>query len=68
MAKEHRIVYACELCLRLSEEPDTCHGRPMLRLDAGCPGDKCTKPIESADERLLTHAPRWWILRHANRI
>jgi hypothetical protein len=63
MTQEHRVVYMCEVCLRCSTQPETCHSRPMLRCDAGCPGDDCTKPLESTDGRLLTHAPRWWILR-----
>jgi hypothetical protein len=68
MPEEERIIYMCEVCLRCSEEPGTHHGRPMIRCDAGCPGDECTKPLESVDGRLLTRAPRWWIFRRRSRI
>ncbi len=61
MGQEHRIVYLCEVCLRASAVADVCHGRPMVRCDAGCPGDDCTRPVEAEDGRALTHAPRWWI-------
>ncbi len=68
MTQEHRIVYVCEICLRMSAEPGTCHDRPMLRCDAGCPGDDCTRPVESPQGKWLTHAPRWWIFRRDRRI
>jgi len=63
-----RIVYMCEECLYCSSEPGNHHGRPMTRCDAGCPGDECTKPLETAEGRLLTRAPRWWIFRERKRI
>jgi len=68
LQEEHRIVYVCEVCLHCSTEPGIHHSRPMLQCDAGCPGDECSKPIESADGRLLTRAPRWWIFRQRTRI
>ncbi len=66
--EEHRIIYVCEACLHCSKEPGTHHSRPMVQCDAGCPGDECSKPVESADGRLLTRAPRWWIFRQHTRI
>ena len=68
MKEQVRIVYMCEVCLHCSAEPGPHHGRSMICCDAGCPGDECTKPLESDDGRLLTRAPRWWIFRRRKRI
>jgi hypothetical protein len=64
MGEANRILYICEICFHSQTEPGECHDHPLIRCDAGCPGDECTQPVGAADGRLLTRAPRWWIYRH----
>lgn len=65
MDEEHRILYMCEICFLISETPGVHHERLMIKCDAGCPGDDCTKPIADEGGHIVTHAPKWWVYRHA---
>jgi len=71
MTEAKQVFYMCAICFRTSKEPETCHGRPMLYCDTGCWGDECRKPLMTANGRILTRAPRWWLqhrleLRHVH--
>ncbi len=62
-----RIVYLCRHCFAASEAAGDCAGcgHAMVRCDAGEPGSERSRPLYDAEGRLLTHAPRWWLERHA---
>jgi hypothetical protein len=61
MAENRQVFYMCAACFRTSDEAENCHNRPMLHCDTGCWGDECRKPPVTADGRLLTRAPQWWL-------
>ena len=63
MANEHRIIYKCEVCLRTSWAAEDCHGRAMIKCDAGCEGDDCTQPATDYAGHLTSRAPKWWVFR-----
>lgn len=63
MATEgYRILYKCPICLRCSDTQDFCHRHQMVRCEMGEPGDESTQPVQASDGRVLTHAPRWWVM------
>jgi len=64
MSEQHRIVFMCEVCYNVSDQPARHHERMMIECDAGCPGDDCTYPVIDNHDRILTRAPKWWIFRH----
>jgi len=51
--------YLCPICFEVSESEREHHGRPMIRCDAGEPGDERRKPVINDGGHLKTHAPRW---------
>lgn len=59
---EQRVLYKCRICLRCSEGPEVCHGHEMVRCMAGEPGSEASRPVQSAEGQLLSHAPKWWVL------
>jgi len=56
-----RLFYLCPTCFAVSASEAEHHGRPMLRCEAGEPGDEQRKPKMDASGRLQTHAPRWFL-------
>ncbi len=61
MAGSGRTIYVCAKCLKVSPVADTCHGELMAECDCGSPGDERSRPIMTAEGRLVTRAPRWWV-------
>ena len=53
--------YLCPICFEVSEFECEHHGRPMVRCDAGQPGDERRKPIINGGGNLKTRAPRWFL-------
>jgi hypothetical protein len=60
--QEQRVLYKCPICLRCSDTQDSCHQHQMVRCEMGEPGDESTQPVQTGDGRVLTHAPRWWVM------
>jgi len=67
--------YICPICFEVSESEREHHGRPMIRCDAGQPGDERRKPVINGNGRLKSHAPRWFLeavgslpAQHLNRV
>lgn len=65
MAEKHRIIYVCQDCFTIAEEPRKCCEHRMVRIDAGTPGDERSKPLTDAGGNLKTRAPVWWVERYA---
>lgn len=65
MAEEHRIIYICQECFTMTEEPRECCELEMICIDAGAPGDERSKPLMDEQGNLKTRAPIWWVERHA---
>jgi len=63
MAQETRIVYVCPNCFNLSAEPMECCNQMMIQCDAGVPGDERSRPLMTAEGKLATRAPKWWVER-----
>lgn len=59
-----RVIYVCETCLTVWETPCRCCEGELLRIDAGEPGSRRSKPIMTEDGELRSRAPRWWVERH----
>lgn len=62
---EHRIIYICQDCFTIAEEPRKCCDHDMARIDAGAPGDERSKPLMDEHGNLKTRAPVWWVERYA---
>jgi len=56
-----RVIYVCTQCLRISPNEATCHNEAMIECDCGLPGDERSRPVMTAQGKLVTHAPRWWV-------
>lgn len=63
MTEQHRIIYICQECFTMREEPRKCCGLEMIRIDAGAPGDPRSKPLMDEHGNLKTRAPVWWVER-----
>lgn len=53
--------YLCPICFETSEVEAKQHGHPMLRCDAGQPGDERRKPVMDERGNLKSRAPRWFL-------
>ena len=53
----------CPNCLTPAAEPGPCAncGHERLVCRPGDPDDPCRKPLMTADGRVKTQAPRWWL-------
>jgi len=65
MAGEHRVIYICQECFTISEEPRADGDHKMVRVDAGAPGDERSRPLIDEKGNLKTRAPVWWVERYA---
>lgn len=65
MNGQQRIIYICQECFTIAEEPRECCEHEMVRIDAGCPGDERSKPLMDEHGNLKTRAPVWWVERYA---
>jgi hypothetical protein len=55
----------CPNCLTPAVEPGPCHvcGHERLVCRPGDPDDPCRKPLMTANGRIKTQAPLWWLLK-----
>jgi hypothetical protein len=56
------IFYICPVCFETSPEPRIHHDRVMISCCAGEPGSFLRKPYTTADGRMVSRAPIWYLL------
>jgi hypothetical protein len=55
------VFYICPTCFTVCESNPETHRHPMVRCDAGRPGDERRRPVTGSDGRILSRAPYWFM-------